>query len=281
MTRQLPAVLGTFFILAVGACKTEHRQTEPPQPAAPAAAPAPATPTAPAPAAEAAEYVGTFAADPHQHMKAHFVRAMRMQDAVLAANLSAAQAQGRWLASHQEGDVPKNWPPYLKAFHSGANAVANAATIDDAAAAISQVAAACGACHAANHVKPKIGTTPIIGPARNVKAHMTAQIEALGRLWDGLMIPSDQAWQEGATLLASVAVPEKALEKEGLDKADSAKLLGETLRRLSASAAKSSKADRPLTYAQLVSTCVACHVAVRKPVSTTAATTTTAPPDKN
>ena len=56
---------------------------------------------------------------------------------------------------------------------------------------------------------------------------MTAQLDALDRLWDGLMIPSDQAWKEGSALLAKVAVPEKALEKEGLDKADSAKVLAE------------------------------------------------------
>ncbi len=269
MTRQLSAVLGTCLIFASGACKKDLPRMEPPKPLAAPPAPPPAD-----------DHVGSFAADPHGHMKDHFVRAIKMQDAILVANLGEAQAQGRWLASHEEGDVPENWRPYLKTFKSESGLVANAATIEDAAAAVSHIVAVCGDCHAANHFKPKVGSSPVIGGARNVKAHMTAQLDALDRLWDGLMIPSDQAWQEGAALLARVAVPEKALEKEGLDKADSAKVLGETLRRLSASAAKATKADRPQTYAQLLTTCVACHVAVRKPVSTAAAATSNSPPAK-
>jgi cytochrome c553 len=216
-----------------------------------------------------------FAADPHHHMKAHFVRAMKMQDAVLSGNLGAAQVQARWLASHDKEEAPEGWHPYLKTFQTQASAVANAASIDDAAAAVAQIARACGDCHAANHAKPKFGSSPVIGKAANVKAHMTAQLEALDRLWDGLVIPSDKAWTEGAGLLAHVAVPQKALQKEGLDKADSATLLAETLRRLSSSAAKAGKSDRPQTYAQLLTTCVACHVSVRNPLQAAAATGTT------
>lgn len=275
MTRQLPAILGTCLIFASGACKREHPQTEPSPPAVqpPAKAPAPA-PTPPLPD----DNVATFAADPHQHMKAHFVHTIKMQDAVLAANLTEAQAQGRWLATHAEGDAPDSWRPFLKTFQSESSVVANAPTIDAAAAAVSHIAAACGDCHAANHVTPQIGSSPVVGRAPNVKAHMTAQLQALDRLWDGLMIPSDQAWKEGAALLAKVAVSQSALKREGLDKAESAKLLGETLRQLSASAAKATKADRPRAYAELLTTCVACHISVRQPVNTAAVTTANAAP---
>jgi cytochrome c553 len=87
------------------------------------------------------------------------------------------------------------------------------------------------------------------------------------------MIPSDQAWGEGAKLLAKVAVSQKSLQKEGLDKADSATLLAESLRQLSATAAKATtKGERSTTYAELLSTCVACHVSVRNPLKAAAAT---------
>jgi hypothetical protein len=87
------------------------------------------------------------------------------------------------------------------------------------------------------------------------------------------MIPSDQAWGEGAKLLANVAVSQKALQKEGLDKADSATLLAESLRQLSASAAKATtKGERSTTYAELLTTCVACHVSVRNPIEAASAT---------
>jgi cytochrome c553 len=273
MTRKLPILFGTFLLLGAGACKKE------PAPAAPAATP-PAPPAAPAPAAAAPapaaavpakDPVVSFTADPHRHMKEHFARATQMQDAVLAGNLGQAQVQARWLASHKE-ETPESWRPYARTFQSQASVVADAKTIEEAAAGIGRMAATCGDCHAAHKAKPNIGSTPIVGKAGSVKEHMTAQLEALDRLWDGLMIPSDQAWGEGAKLLAKVAVPQKSLQKEGLDKADSATVLAESLRTLSASAAKATtKGERSTTYAELLTTCVACHVSVRNPIRAAAA----------
>jgi cytochrome c553 len=178
----------------------------------------------------------------------------------------------RWLAGHKE-ETPDSWQPYARTFQSEAGAVADAKTPDEAAAAVGRMVATCGDCHAAHKAKPNIGSTPIVGKAGSVKDHMTAQLAALDRLWDGLMIPSDQAWGEGAKLLANVAVPQKSLQKEGLDKADSATLLAESLRRLSASAAKATtKGERSTTYAELLTTCVACHVSVRNPIKAASAT---------
>lgn len=265
MMRKLPILLGTFLLLGAGACKKE------PPPAAPPAPP-PADPAPAAAATPAKETVVSFTADPHRHMKEHFARATQMQDAVLAGNLNQAQVQARWLASHKE-ETPDSWQPYVKTFQSQARAVAEAKTIDEAAAAVGQMAANCGDCHAAHKAKPNIGSSRIIGQAGSVKEHMTAQLEALDRLGDGLMIPSDQAWNEGAKLLAKVAVSQKALQKEGLDKADSAPVLAETLRTLSASATKATtKGERSTAYAQLLTTCVACHVSVRNPIKAASAT---------
>ena len=214
----------------------------------------------------------SFTADPHRHMKEHFARATRMQDAVLAGNLGQAQVQARWLASHKE-ETPDSWLPYARTFQSQAAAVADAKTVDQAAAAVGRMAATCGDCHAAHKAKVNIGSTPVVGRTGSVKEHMTAQLEALDRLWDGLMIPSDQAWGEGAKLLAKVAVSQRSLQKEGLDKADSATVLAESLRTLSASAAKATaKGERSTTYAELLTTCVACHVSVRNPIKAASAT---------
>jgi hypothetical protein len=266
--RKFPAFVGTFLLLAAGACKKEPPAAAPP--ASPA--PPPADPAPPAASAPAKDTVVSFTADPHRHMKEHFTRATKMQDAVLAGNLSQAQAQARWLANHKE-ETPDSWQPYVMTFQSEASAVADAKSIDQAAAAVGRLAADCGDCHAAHKAKPHIGSSPIVGPAGSVKEHMTAQLEALDRLWDGLMIPSDQAWTEGAKLLAKVAVSQRSLQKEGLDKADSATVLAESLRQLSASAAKATtKGERSTTYAELLSTCVACHVSVRNPLRAAAAT---------
>jgi cytochrome c553 len=256
---RFPAFLGAFLLLGSGACKKE--------PPAPPVHPAPSGALAPA-----KDPVVSFTADPHRHMKEHFERAIQMQDAVLAGNLSQAQVQARWLATHKE-ETPDSWQPYVMTFQSEASAVADAKTIDAAAAAVGQMVADCGDCHAAHKAKPNIGSSRIVGRGGSVKEHMTAQLEALDRLWDGLMIPSDQAWNEGAKLLAKVAVPQKSLQREGLDKADSATVLAESLRNLSASAVKATtRGERSTTYAELLSTCVACHISVRNPIKSASAT---------
>jgi len=263
--RPLTAILGSSLVLAFAACKTEPPKVEPTPPTLPAATPSPpAAVPAPAPAAAPAEAaVAEFAANPHQHMKAHFVRALKLQDAVLAGKLAEARTHGRWLATHDSPDAPAGWRPYLATFQSEAKVVAEAESVDVAAAAAGNIAAACGDCHAANHARPKIGGTPILKNAVNVKEHMSAQLIALDKLWDGLVVPSDDAWRDGAAALAKVVVPQKALAKAGVDKADSVKLLVETLHQLSATAGKAEKADRPQVYANLLTTCVACHSAVR------------------
>jgi cytochrome c553 len=269
--RQLVVILGTSLLLAPVACNKKSGPKSQPktanQPPATPSAPAP-VPAAPAPDDET---VAAFAADPHQHMKAHFVRALKLQDAVLAGNLAEAKAQSLWMETHDKADAPAGWQPYLAVFQAKAKVVADATSIDVAAAAVSQIAAACGDCHAANNATPKIGGAPIFEKVASVKQHMAGQIEALDKLWAGLVVPSDRAWGEGAALLANVAVTQKALIKEGLDKAESATVLAETLHQLSAKAGKASKADRSQVYAELLTTCVACHAAVRRPVGIAAA----------
>jgi hypothetical protein len=264
--RRNAAIIATSLTLTAAACKTEQPKAEPPPPV-PVAAAAPA----PAPAPPADQGVPAFAADPHKHMKAHFVRALRMQDAVLAGKLDDAKELARWLATHDDrAEAPSGWRPYLATFQAQAKAVVDAHNIDDAAVAVGQIAAACGDCHANNHAKPSIGGVPILKKAATVKQHMSAQIAALDKLWAGLVVPSDRDWHDGAALLASVAVTQKALAKQGLEKTDSAKLLAETLQRLSAGAGAAPKADRPQVYAELLTTCVACHTTVRAPVTTAA-----------
>jgi cytochrome c553 len=262
--RQIAAFLGTTLILAPAGCKTEPPKAQPAA-SAPAAAPTPAVPAA-APQPEAAI---DLKADRHQHMKAHFVRALKLQDAILAGKLDDAKEHGRWLATHDRGDAPQSWQPYLATFQSEAKVVVDAASVDDAAVAVAHIAAACGDCHAANHASPKIGSAPLFRNAHSVKQHMAAQLTALDDLWNGLVLPSDQAWRDGAALLSKVVVTPKALAKAGLAKADSAKLLAETLHHLSATAGTAAKEDRPRAYAELLTTCVACHTTLHAPVVTT------------
>jgi len=266
MTRlDIVATLLTCGLVS-SACKTQ--QPNPPSPPSePAVRTAPTAPPAPPPAQPAATEEPTaaeLAADPHTHMKAHFAHALKLQDAVLAGKLDDAKAEGRWLTAHETSEVPAGWKPYIPEFRARSKAAADARSLDEAAVAVSYIAASCGACHAANKITPHIGESPITRSAKSIKEHMVYQVQALNEMWDGLIVPSEVAWKEGANVLSKVAVSDKALAKEKKDGVESATLLATTLRRLSSTAAKAARDDRPRAFADLLTTCVACHSAVRK-----------------
>lgn len=269
MTRlDIVATLLTCGLVS-SACKTQQASppSPPSEPAVPTAPPAPSAPPAPPPPLPAAAGEPTeaeLAADPHKHMKAHFAHALKLQDAVLAGKLDDAKAQGRWLTEHEASEVPAGWKPYIPEFRARSKAAADAKSLDEAAVAVSYIAASCGACHAANKITPHIGESPITRSAKSIKEHMVYQVQALNKMWEGLVVPSDVAWKEGASVLSKVAVSDKALAKEKKDGVESAKLLATTLRRLSVTAGKAAKDDRPQAFADLLTTCVACHGAVRK-----------------
>jgi len=263
MTRWHAAVVfGTAsVVLAVPSCKPK----DPPAPmtevarAAPARAaaeaPLPAQPEMPEPAVDVAR-------EPHAHMKAHFVHAAQLRDAALSGDLTTAKAEAHWLSAHRETGAPPSWKENLEAFHVAAQVVENASTLEEAAGAVGQLGASCGACHRALDAHPTVGASPFVRRAPGVKGHMAAHLAALERLWNGLIVPSDRAWKEGATLLAHMVVPEKTLEKAGVKPAGAVKMLAETLRQLSRTAATASVDQRPAAFADLLSTCVGCHTSV-------------------
>ena len=265
MTRlDIVATLLTCGLVS-SACKTQQPNppSPPSEPAVRTAPPAPPAPP-PSPPAPGEPTEAELAADPHTHMKAHFAHALKLQDAVLAGKLDDAKAQGRWMTEHETSEVPAGWKPYIPEFRARSKAAADAKSLDEAAVAVSYIAASCGACHAANKITPHIGESPITHSAKSIKEHMVYQVQAVNKMWEGLIVPSDVAWKEGADVLSKVAVSDKALAKEKKDGVESAKLLATTLRRLSATAGKAAKNDRPQAFADLLTTCVACHGAVRK-----------------
>jgi hypothetical protein len=72
------------------------------------------------------------------------------------------------------------------------------------------------------------------------------------------------AWRESASLLGKVIVNEKDLENEHKDQIESAKLLAETLKQVSANAFKIARDYRADAFADLLTTCATCHAVVRR-----------------
>jgi len=270
MTRwHVAIVFGALAMTGLAACKPKGDSSSGPPKAASVMNNAPAAPVAdPAPGPSKAvvrEDTQEVAADVHSHMKAHFVHALHLRDAVLAGDLGTAKAEGHWLRTHDQGVVPPSWEAHLGAFQDAARVAEGAETVEVAAAAVGQIAEGCGGCHAALHARPALGSAPLVRKAPSVKAHMAAHIAALDKLWNGLIMPSDEAWKDGAALLAKLVVPQNVLAKAHVEPAGSVKMLAETLRQLSRTAVTTAPADRATAFSDLLTTCVGCHTTVRHP----------------
>ncbi len=80
------------------------------------------------------------------------------------------------------------------------------------------------------------------------------------RLWEGLVVPSDEAWSIGIKTLAKSEFPEEVLALGGAEARGSARELA----RLLAKAQPTMPLDeRSALYAELLLTCGTCHRAIR------------------
>jgi cytochrome c553 len=71
-----------------------------------------------------------------------------------------------------------------------------------AATAVSQMARICGDCHLAYGVQLEFGYDSLPSEdLEDVVTHMQRHLWAVDRLWEGLIGPSDRAWNRGADML--------------------------------------------------------------------------------
>jgi mono/diheme cytochrome c family protein len=193
-------------------------------------------------------------------MRDHDVHGAAMRDAVARADLDAARREGMALATLRlDGEIDPTWRRKLDAMNAAAARVAEAKDLADASRGLSAVARTCGECHATlgGPPGPVVGEPP--SEASGVLPRMRRHEWAAARLWDGLVVPSDDAWRAGAHVLAGAPLEPEALTpgKTRVPKIDS---MVRSVRDVAqkASVAKST-ADRVEVYGELMSTCSDCH----------------------
>lgn len=94
------------------------------------------------------EEMGTSAFISHMHH--HASQLERLNAALDAGSLAAAQRPAYWLSGHDDTIlVPDEWKTYIDGMRSGATAVSNASDLAAARAAAKRIADNCNACHKA------------------------------------------------------------------------------------------------------------------------------------
>ncbi len=221
---------------AVSACGTSA-----PPPAERSAAAAPAQPSA----------------DTAARMDSHFGKVRELEQAVIRGDLESAKAAAQWIAEHQEtAGLPAGTEVYVTSTRNAARAVAASASLGNAGVAAAFAVAACGECHAAAKVTPKMPEVSAPPAVAGTAAHMLAHQYAVDLMYRGLVGPSETLWKQGAEALKGSPLTAKDLKKASKEVVAFEARVHEIAGRAAQAADAGS---RIAIYGELIGGCANCH----------------------
>jgi len=200
------------------------------------------------------------ASDPSRaaFMKAHFSEAIVMHDAVARGDLPAAHAQATRLAQHRPAvPFPTGAHVFFGLMTIDAGKVRSANTVEEAGHAASSLLSRCGECHRAMHVASAVAPTPDLRIGGVVGQMLTHQ-RATDLLLEGVIGPSESAWDEGVRAFAGLRI--NPGDMAGARMTEKARIANARASSLAAAAAKAvTPPERAQAYGRILATCARCH----------------------
>lgn len=212
-----------------------------------------------APATEqqaAASAAPSDGADVRTVMEDHFMLTKVARDAVIAGDLAAVRDPLHVLADYAyPSELPESWRGSLLQLRETARKTAEATSLDAAAKGVAAMARVCGDCHLKNTGDAELGASsePLAARSEALQERMERHVLALDRMWIGLTGPSEDAWRDGAAVLAHAPARVDAATPEVRAALLELRTLGTR-----ATQAKSTHA-RAEVYARMLSKCARCH----------------------
>jgi mono/diheme cytochrome c family protein len=197
------------------------------------------------------------------HMAANFDLALTARDGIIAGSLVQAQEAALKLAEQDYAVVlPPDWMPGVERMQSAARELANAQSLTEGAARVAALAQTCGDCHASGQQgdtgRPVEHSDDGFGKAEDMHGRMMRHERAANGFWYGLTLPSDKAWQSGASNL--LEAPASPVDKDGKPVSEEMRARLEEVRDIARRAqAAQAPADRAGVYAELLAKCSSCH----------------------
>lgn len=193
-------------------------------------------------------------------MKEHFTQALRARDALVRGDLAAMKRSAAWLADHRLSEtLPDTWRPHVGDMQNAAKLAQQAGDVAVAADAVGAMGAACGQCHQSLGAKVDFPGQSPEGKQSGLEDRMMRHRWAEARMWEGLVGPSDVAWDAGVAALQDAPLhPEMLAEdrsppQEVVDLAGRVHALGLRGKLTTGSEA------RARLYGEYLATCDACH----------------------
>jgi cytochrome c553 len=205
-------------------------------------------------------------------MSKHFARVTATQLAIIDGNLAKAKVQARAIADEPAPDgLPTTWRPHYDQLQAAARATADAANVVDAAEKVAAMGGACGSCHRDLGVTIEMASeAPPTSDGGAVDA-MRLHQWAADKMWDGLILPSEERWLAGVKALEEAPLTTSELTRPGPIDPELARAV-EQIRGWAKIAGESPDPDtRQHIYGHFLSSCASCHAAHRRAAAPRAA----------
>jgi cytochrome c553 len=193
-------------------------------------------------------------------MQAHFKDALLIRQAVIAGSPEDAVDPAHALTHIQDLDhLPDGWRVFVERMQVAASRIQDSTTSSLAAAATADLGVSCGMCHQ-RHGGPKASNQPSPAQGTSIKSRMARHVWATERLWEGLIVPSNDAWTAGAQALSAEPFPSEVLQEGGVSVRSAA---GDFAQLAVNAPGKKTSEQRAALYAELLVTCGSCHRAMK------------------
>jgi cytochrome c556 len=194
-------------------------------------------------------------------MRAHFADALLIRKAVIAGTPERAADAAEALAKAEKlGDVPASWRTSVQRMQQVAARINNSTSAAQAAGATADLGVACGECHQ-KLGGPKAWSGPPPPEGTALVERMQRHVWATERLWEGLTVPSDEAWKAGAKALSASQFPADILKQSGVHGRSAA---SDFTKLVVKAPTKKTIEERAALYAELLVTCGGCHRAINE-----------------
>jgi cytochrome c553 len=214
----------------------------------------------PLPAQEAGEQDESEVAT---HMHEHLTRITTIKAHIIMDDLDGVREPAAWLAEHESvTGLPANYEPYVELMRMYARQVVAAPDLKSAAKSVSQMARNCGNCHLTNEVELEFGFDTRPADWADTITHMQRHQWAADRLWEGLIGPSDTAWNRGTDMLVDVPLHPADVMDETTNDTD-ADVIDKIAHRVHLLGGQGTNVRTPdarsKLYAELLGLCADCH----------------------
>lgn len=220
------------------------------------------TPGLPVAATETDEQMSPVA--DHMHEKLTLITFIR--SAVIAGSLEDARKPAIQLADQETiAGLPEVFRPFIAQMRTYARHVIEAPDPVSSAESVSRMAQTCGACHVASGISLEFGYDQLPRQdMEDVVTHMQRHQWAMDRLWEGLIGPSDKAWQRGIDMLIDVplASEDVTTADEHFEAIDT---IAGRIHALGRMGSETVTADaRSELYGEILGQCASCHSLLRR-----------------